>query len=220
MAESVRARVQPTQVLAGLVALAFLALGIAGFVRTGFSDFAGHGHGMLLGFAINPLHNVVHLLFGVIGVLLAWSSVTARLFGWLLFAGYGVLVIWGLALVGLTSTNPVSELGNPLNLNVADNWLHLGIAVVGLVIAIVPLRRRIVEPEPEPVHVQEPVTDPVPVQQPAQTVAAERDVDHKDHHIDRTDRTERTDTEPVVAEGESKPRGLHRLNALRNRSAH
>jgi hypothetical protein len=208
MAESVRAvraRVQPTQVLAGLVALAFLALGVAGFVRTGFSDFAGHGHGMLLGFAINPLHNVVHLLFGVVGVLLAWSSVTARLYGWLLFAGYGVLVIWGLALVGLTSTNPVSELGNPLNLNVADNWLHVGIAVLGLIVAIVPLRRRLVEPEPEPV--QEPITDPVPVQQP-QTVAA-----------DRNDRT--APQQPTQEQEEHKPRGLHRLsNRLRDRSAH
>jgi hypothetical protein len=174
MAESVRAvraRLQPTQVLAGLAGLAFLALGIVGFVRTGFSDFAGHGHGMLLGFAINPLHNVVHLVFGVAGLLLAFSSVTARLFGWLMFTGFGVLVIWGLALVGMTSTNPVSELGNPLNLNVADNWLHLGVAVLGLVIAIMPLRRRLVETEPE--QVQEPITEPVAVQQP-RTVAADR----------------------------------------------
>ncbi|MBP2323924.1 hypothetical protein JOF56_004309 [Kibdelosporangium banguiense] len=200
MAESVRARVQPTQVLAGLVALAFLTLGIAGFVRTGFSDFAGHGHGMLLGFAINPLHNIVHLLFGVVGVLLAWSSVTARLYGWLLFAGYGVLVIWGLAIVGLTSTNPVSELGNPLNLNIADNWLHLGIAVLGLVVAIVPARRRIVQTEPERTPVEEPITDPVPVQQPVAT--------------------DRTEPETTTEEQQHKPRGLHRLSSLRNRSAH
>jgi hypothetical protein len=209
MAESVRAvraRVQPTQVLAGLIALAFLALGIVGFARTGFSDFAGHGHGMLLGFAINPLHNVLHLVFGVVGLLLAFSSVTARLYGWVLFAGYGVLVVWGLALVGMTSTNPISELGNPLNLNVADNWLHLGIAVLGLVVAIVPLRRRLVETEPE--QVQEPVTDPVPVQQP-QTVAA-----------DRTDRTAPQQSAQEEQE-ERKPRGLHRLSSrLRDRSAH
>lgn len=216
MAESVRAvraRVQPTRVLAGLIGLAFLALGIIGFVRTGFDDFAGQGHAMLGVFAINPLQNVLHLVTGVVGLLLAFSSITARLFGWLLFAGYGVLVVWGLALVGLTSTNPVSELGNPLNLNVADNWLNLGVAVLGLIIAIVPLRRRLVETEPE--HVQEPATEPVPVQQP-QTVAA--------------DRTERTapqqpvateHTEPAVAQEEHKPRGLHRLSSrLRDRSAH
>lgn len=201
MAESVRARVQPTQVLAGLVGLAFLALGVIGFAHTGVNDFAGQGHAMLWGvFAINPLHNVVHLLFGLVGVLLALTSVTARLYGWVLFAGYGLVLIWGLMLVGLTSTNPVSELGNPLNLNVADNWLHLGIAVLGLVIAIVPLRRRIVDTEPEPV--QEPATDPVPAQQP-QTVAS-------------TD--ERTTVDEGRTTDEPKPRGLHRLSRLRNRS--
>ncbi|ONI70467.1 hypothetical protein ALI144C_48360 [Actinosynnema sp. ALI-1.44] len=200
MAESVRARLQPTQVLAGLVGLAFLALGVIGFVHTGFNDFAGQGHTMLWGvFAINPLHNVIHLLFGFVGLLMALTSATSRLFGWVVFAGYGALLVWGLMLVGLTSTNPVSELGNPLNLNVADNWLHLGIALLGLVIAIVPLRRKVIETEPEPVQVapmQEPVTDPVPAQQP-QTVAA-------------TDET-------VARQEEPKPRGLHRLSRLRSK---
>ncbi|CAM3667036.1 DUF4383 domain-containing protein [Kibdelosporangium persicum] len=203
MAESVRARVQPTQVLAGLVALAFLVLGIIGFAHTGVNDFAGHGHATLWGvFAINPLHNVVHLLFGVVGVLLALTSATARLYGWVLFAGYGLVLVWGLMLVGLTSTNPVSELGNPLNLNIADNWLHLGLAVLGLMIAIVPLRRKVVQTEPAPV--QEPATDPVPAQQP-QTVAS---TDERRADEDRT--TTGTD--------ERKPRGLHRLSRLRHRS--
>ncbi|ALG12934.1 DUF4383 domain-containing protein [Kibdelosporangium phytohabitans] len=198
MAESVRARLQPTQVLAGLVGLAFLALGVIGFVHTGFNDFAGQGHTMLWGvFAINPLHNVLHLLFGVVGVLLALTSATSRLYGWVLFAAYGVLLVWGLMLVGLTSTNPVSELGNPLNLNIADNWLHLGLAVLGLVIAIVPLRRKVVETEPAPVAIQEPVTDPVPVQQP-QPVATTTD-------------------EPATVQEERKPRGLHRLGRLRSK---
>jgi hypothetical protein len=187
--------VQPTQVLAGLVALAFLALGIVGLVRTGFADFAGHEH-MLLGFAINPLHNLIHVVVGVVGLLLAWSSATARLYGWVLFAAYGVLVVWGLMLVGFTSNNPVSELGNPLNLNVADNWLHTGFAALGLAIAVLPARRKIVEEEPA---VVEPVTEPVPVQQPEPAAAAD---------------THAADVEPEV---ERKPRGLHRL---RDRSAH
>jgi len=108
--------------------------------------------------------------------------------------GSAVLVVWGLMLMGFTSTNPVSELGNPLNLNVADNWLHVGTAVLGLAIAVVPARRRIVE--------EEPVTEPVPVQQaervPADTVAAD-------------------DTDAAPTE---KPRGLHRLSRLRGHSAH
>jgi hypothetical protein len=235
MAQAVRARVQPTQVLAGLVALAFLALGIVGFVRTGFNDFTGHDHGTLLGFAINPLHNLVHLVLGVVGLLLVWASATARLFGWIVFAAYGALLVWGLMLVGFTSTNPVSELGNPLNLNVADNWLHLGLAVLGLVIAVLPARRRIVEEVPE-TTVQEPVTEPVPAQHastrdadrvPADTVATDRTSERAtDRTADRTatDETATTDkagtTTTPDAETQTKPRGLHRLSRLRGHSAH
>jgi hypothetical protein len=185
--------VQPTQVLAGLVALAFLAVGIIGFVRTGFSNFTGHEH-MLLGFAINPLHNLVHVIVGVIGLLLSLASATARLYGWILFAAYGVLVVWGLMLLGVTSNNPVSELGNPLNLNVADNWLHVGFAALGLVIAVVPARRKIVE--------EEPVTEPVPAQQPeTETVVA-------------------TDRDTNAKSAPKRRGGLHRLTHLRDRSAH
>ncbi|ONI89252.1 hypothetical protein ALI22I_16695 [Saccharothrix sp. ALI-22-I] len=141
------AGVQPAQVLAGLVGLVFLALGVLGFVRTGFGDFAGDQHAMLLGFTLNPLHNVVHLAFGVLGLLMASSSGLARLYGWILFIGYGAVLLWGLALAGVFSTNPVERLGNPLALNVNDNWLHLGLAAVGLLIAVLPARRKIVLPE-------------------------------------------------------------------------
>jgi hypothetical protein len=201
--------VQPTQVLAGLVALAFLVLGIVGMTQTGFNDFAGHDHATLLGFAINPLHNLVHIVFGVVGLLLVLSSVTARLYGWILLVGYGVVLVWGLMLVGVTSSNPVSELGNPLNLNVADNWLHLGIAVLGLIIAVAPARRRIVVEEP--VVEREPVTEPVPAQKVE--TAQKSDTTQK---VDTTS----TDTTTTEEKTDAKPRGLHRLSRLRDRSAH
>lgn len=143
------AGLQPAQVLAGLVGLVFLAAGVAGFLRTGFGDFAGDQHSMLLGFAVNPLHNVIHLAFGVLGLLMATSSGLARLYGWIVFLTYGAVVLWGLALAGVFAANPVSGLGNPLALNVNDNWLHLGFALVGLLIAILPARRKVVVPEEE-----------------------------------------------------------------------
>lgn len=177
MAHSVAGRVkvaglQPAQVLAGLAGLLFIAAGIAGFVRTGFGDFAGDQHAMLLGFAINPLHNVIHLAFGVLGLLLAGSSALSRVYGWILFLAYGAVFVWGLMLAGVISTNPVIGMGNPLALNVNDNWLHLGFAVAGLLIAVLPARRKIVVDEPEVVErdreldrdVPEPRTEPVRTQ--------------------------------------------------------
>jgi hypothetical protein len=151
------AGVQPAQVLAGLVGLVFLALGVLGFMRTGFGDFAGDQHAMLLGFTLNPLHNVVHLAFGVLGLLMASTSGLARLYGWILFIGYGAVLLWGLALAGVFSTNPVAGLGNPMALNVNDNWLHLGLAAVGLVIAVLPARRKIVTEAPVDARTGEPV---------------------------------------------------------------
>ncbi|XVS62709.1 DUF4383 domain-containing protein [Actinosynnema sp. CA-299493] len=154
------AGLQPAQVLAGLVGLVFLALGVLGFMRTGFGDFAGDQHAMLLGFTLNPLHNVVHLAFGVLGLLMASTSGLARLYGWILFIGYGAVLLWGLALAGVFSTNPVAGLGNPLALNINDNWLHLGLAAVGLLIAVLPARRKIVtEPPIDEVGPGETVTD-------------------------------------------------------------
>ncbi|NUT97816.1 MAG: DUF4383 domain-containing protein [Saccharothrix sp.] len=155
------AGLQPAQVLAGLLGLFFLVAGVAGFVRTGFGDFAGQQHAMLFGFAVNPLHNVVHLAFGVLGLLMATGSGLARLYGWIVFLVYGLVLVWGLALVGLVAVNPVERLGNPLALNTNDNWLHLGLALVGLLIAVMPARRKVVVPEQEvePVQQYEPVRD-------------------------------------------------------------
>ncbi len=154
------AGLQPAQVLAGLVGLVFLALGVLGFVRTGFGDFAGDQHAMLLGFSLNPLHNVVHLAFGVLGLLMAGTSGLARLYGWLLFIAYGAVLLWGLALAGVFSTNPVAGMGNPLALNINDNWLHLGLAAVGLLIAVLPARRKIVTEPPVDSRTGEPIAGP------------------------------------------------------------
>jgi hypothetical protein len=132
---------QPAQMLAALVGMVFLVGGVVGFARTGFGDFAGHQHVFLLGFAINPLHNLVHVVIGLLGLLMSVGSGLARTFGWLLFLTYGAVFVWGLMITGALTTNPVSGAGNPLNLNTADNWLHFGSAVVGVLIAVLPARK-------------------------------------------------------------------------------
>jgi hypothetical protein len=140
---------QPAQILAGLAGLAFLVFGFVGFSRTGVANFTGQHDEMLLGFMINPAHNAVHVMFGVLGLLMALTSTTARTYGLLLLVGYGAVFVWGLMITGVVSSNPVSALGNPLSLNAADNWLHLGLAVFGLIVTMAPARRRIVLDEPD-----------------------------------------------------------------------
>ncbi|GAB2475029.1 hypothetical protein GCM10027063_14870 [Promicromonospora xylanilytica] len=124
----------PYQWLALTIGVVYLLVGIAGFFVTGFDGFAEHDHGQtLLGFAINPLHNIVHLLIGLLGVTMWSSPGRARTFGWLLVIGYGAAFVYGLIAVN----NPDI---NVLNINAADNWLHILSVVAGLAIALWPRR--------------------------------------------------------------------------------
>ncbi|WP_037319042.1 DUF4383 domain-containing protein [Amycolatopsis orientalis] len=154
MARTQRARIrtaglQPAQVLAGLASLAFLVFGIVGFTRTGLADFAGHSDATVLGFSVNPLYNLGFVVLGAIGLLLTFGSGRSRVFGLLTFAAFGALFVWGLMITGTVSTNPVSQAGNPFDLNGPDNWLHLGLAALGLVIAVLPARHKVLLPEDE-----------------------------------------------------------------------
>lgn len=127
------------QWLALIIGVVYLLVGAAGFIVTGFDDFLEHDHSQtLLGFAINPLHNVVHLVIGLLGISLWATSGGARTFGWLLLIGYGAVFVYGLFAVD----NPEIDY---LNINEADNWLHLGSAVAGLLIAVWPARSHTVE---------------------------------------------------------------------------
>jgi hypothetical protein len=167
---------QPAQVLAGLAGIAFLVVGIIGFSRTGFGNFAGHHDAGFWRFSGNPLMSLVRVVTGVVGLLLAFGSGRARVFGWLLFIGYGLLFVWGLMIDGLISTNPFANAGNPLDLGRADTWLHLGVAALGLLIAVLPARRTIHVPEDE-------VTDEPTV------------VEQRTDRVTDTDRTETLPTE-------------------------
>jgi hypothetical protein len=105
----------------------YLLVGILGFFVTGFDNFAGNEqHETLLGFMVNPLHNIVHILIGVAGLALSRTLVGAKTFGLLLAAGYGLAFIYGVIAVGKD--------WDFLNINWADNILHLLSAIVGGVI--------------------------------------------------------------------------------------
>ncbi len=142
------AGLQPVQLLAGLAGIAFIVFGVVGFTRTGIGDWAAQSY--VLGFSVNPLHNLVFVVVGVLGLLMALGSGLARTYGWLLFAGFTALFVWDLMITGILAQNPAEQYGNPLAVNTNDNWLHLGIAIFGLLLAVMPARRKLIEEE-EPV---------------------------------------------------------------------
>ena len=121
------------QILALVFGAVYLLVGIVGFFVTGFDNFADNSqHETLLFFMINPLHNVVHIVIGLAGLLLARTLAGARTYGWLLAVGYAAAFVYGLIAVGKS--------WDFLNINAADNVLHIITAVVGLVIALAPVR--------------------------------------------------------------------------------
>jgi len=129
-----RTTVQKASLAVGAV---FLLVGILGFVpgiTTNYEtlQFAGHhSEAMLLGlFQVSVLHNIVHLLFGAAGLLLARTATGARSF--LLYGGviYLVLFVYGLVV-------PEDSAGDFVPLNSLDNILHLVLGAGMIALAVI-----------------------------------------------------------------------------------
>lgn len=121
------------QLLALAIGVVYTLVGIVGFFITGFDQFAEATDETILGFGINPLHNIVHLVIGLAGIALSRKLSTARTYGWLLAIGYGAAFVYGLFAAGEDDLNLLS-------INWADNWLHLASVIAGLAIALGPVK--------------------------------------------------------------------------------
>ena len=113
---------------AQLFGVVFLLVGILGFIPGITSDapgdFSGEGsEAELLGiFQVSILHNIVHLLFGLVGLALARTPEGARTF--LVGGGVVYLVLCLVGLIGGLEWLPTND---------ADQWLHfvLGVVLLG-----------------------------------------------------------------------------------------
>lgn len=120
----------PGQYLALAIGAVYTLVGLAGFAVTGFDGFASPEGSSLLGFEVNPLHNIVHLIIGAAGLAL-WNRLDgAKTYGWLLAVGYGLTFVYGLFVAGQDTS------ANFLALNGADQGLHLVSAIAGLALAL------------------------------------------------------------------------------------
>ena len=119
-----------TNTMAMIFGVVFLLVGAVGFFPAPPPPDAPplaveHGHGLALGlFPINTLHNLVHLLFGALGVAAAMGALmTARGYFQLVAISYALLTVLGLIPITQTTFGLVPIWGN-------DIWLHALLAAM------------------------------------------------------------------------------------------
>jgi len=116
-----------TRTFALVLGVAFIVAGLAGFFPTPADPPADltqtHGFGHALGvLPVNTLHNIVHIVFGLMGILASRGSLmSARGYAQFVAVAYGLLAVLGL----LPQTNTTFGL---IPIYGADVWLHAIIA--------------------------------------------------------------------------------------------
>jgi hypothetical protein len=106
--------VKPVTFILGVV---LTLVGIAGF-------FSGE---MLLIFQVDVIHNVIHLLSGVVALWAASSGHSySRMYLMLFGLVYGLVTVLGFTMDG--------NILGLFHANLEDNYLHLGIAAVSLIV--------------------------------------------------------------------------------------
>ena len=116
-----------TRTAALVFGIVFAVIGILGFMPAPPAPDAPaltmeHGHGMILGmFPTNTAHNVVHLLFALLGIA-AWAGGWGRTYFQVLAVSYGLLTVLGLIPATQTTFGLIPIWGN-------DVFLHGAVAV-------------------------------------------------------------------------------------------
>lgn len=119
-----------TETFARIYGIVFLLVGVGGFIP-GLTQPHDHpglaveaGSGMELGlFPVNVLHNLVHILFGVWGLVAARTFGAARTYARVVAIAYALLTVMGLIPATNTTFGLVPIYGH-------DIWLHALLAGV------------------------------------------------------------------------------------------
>lgn len=120
-----------TRTFAMIFGIVFLLVGIAGFVPQLLQEPQGGemamdgDHKMLLGmFAVNLMHNVVHVIFGL------WGLAASRSLGGSVMYARGVAIIYAvLTVMGLVPS--MDDMFGLVPLHGNNVWLHAALALVG-----------------------------------------------------------------------------------------
>jgi hypothetical protein len=118
----------PARLYASLVGAALLVAGIAGFFYSSSFGSPGEVDKVFGVFAVNGWENVLHILTGALGLLVAGYA--SRQYSLGLGAIYVALACWGFALGGGEAILGL------LPVDTADNLLHLALGALGIAAAL------------------------------------------------------------------------------------
>lgn len=109
----------------GLVKPLTMVLGVV-LTLVGIAGFFLAPEGMLLWFEVDTIHNVVHILSGVVALAVAGNPAYARLYLIVFGVVYGAVTLLGFTMGG--------DILGLFHANDADNYLHAAIAIICLAV--------------------------------------------------------------------------------------
>ncbi len=111
------------RIIALVIGWFFTIIGLVGFLALGLST------GIFLGFALDPIHNLVHLVTGLVGLYFGYAMAgrLSRPFDQVAGIFYAILTVVGFIVAGVGAGVLLT-----VSFNLADNILHLVTALVAL----------------------------------------------------------------------------------------
>lgn len=118
-----------------IVGVVYLAVGLVGFIVTGFSGFVtSHGH-LLFGFELNIFHNLVHIVIGA-GFIIASRLPDSTATQGILIGGGAVYLV--AALLGFLTKLPIIAITSH---GAPDNFLHLASGAAAVIAGLLATRQ-------------------------------------------------------------------------------
>ncbi|HEX8331829.1 MAG TPA: DUF4383 domain-containing protein [Segetibacter sp.] len=120
-----------TKTASVIMGIAFIAVGLLGFFQ---NPIIGDSHGAI--FHTDTVHNMVHVVSGVLFLLIAFAApARAALFSKVFGVVYLLLGVIGFATIG---SSGMTHLLGFLPVNGADNYLHIGLGIVIFLAGLLP----------------------------------------------------------------------------------
>ena len=120
----------PAQWYCLLAGLALLLAGVFGFISDSSFDTGDGVQGdLFLGFEVNAIHNLIHVVSGLVLLAAAPKRASARAVALAFGLVYGLV-----AVIGLIDGEDVLGL---IPINAADNLLHIALAALGIITGLI-----------------------------------------------------------------------------------